>query len=379
MPPKIWSSCLDSFKDFFAYLQNARPVPFWNCLYQVDFHAPLVQRADESAFTNDNETVFLTTLFGKAMGPVKSVDSHRTFHIEWGPEGGDTLHQLYKAQFAPLASVLWEDDEDDAERSRPKHPGRGGGWHWSGRQHDGTPAPALDAPRLRPERYAPVSWGRPQLATGFHAQGNSHAVPSGHGGPLVAYPTFHLSSQLLAANSSRSQYSTDTDRSSAGPNAHITFRPSPLRNQPSDSLDLRALWENHCKEHTNSVAPAVDGAQETAASVAQRYDGLVSSATGTAPEGLEVHDLSAVQAQLLALNDADAAGNNHYNSTIDLGDVDAAIGDQDVHSEDRLPDFANTPSEVITDSAVQKKLGKRKAGAEDTAVKRARMVGPVGA
>jgi hypothetical protein len=70
MPPKIWSSCLDSFKDFFAYLQNARPVPFWNCLYQVDFHAPLVQRADESAFTNDNETVFLTTLFGKAMGPV---------------------------------------------------------------------------------------------------------------------------------------------------------------------------------------------------------------------------------------------------------------------------------------------------------------------
>jgi hypothetical protein len=66
--------------------------------------------------------------------------------------------------------------------------------------------------------------------------------------------------------------------------------------------------------------------------------------------------LSAVQAQLLALNDADAAGNNHYNSTIDLGDVDAAIGDQDVHSDDRLPDFANTPSEVIMDSAVQKSM-----------------------
>ncbi|KAJ7277517.1 hypothetical protein C8J57DRAFT_1223263 [Mycena rebaudengoi] len=59
-----------SFEDLLTYLHTARPVPFWNCLYEVDFHPPIVQRADESAYTNDNETIFLTTLFGKAVGPV---------------------------------------------------------------------------------------------------------------------------------------------------------------------------------------------------------------------------------------------------------------------------------------------------------------------
>ncbi|KAJ7277043.1 hypothetical protein C8J57DRAFT_1223741 [Mycena rebaudengoi] len=371
MPPKIWSY-LDSFEDLFAYLQNARPVPFWNCLYQVDFHAPLVQRVDESVFTNDNETVFLTTLFGKAMGQ-NLLTPTAPFVLS-----GDLKEETPSINYTRPSSLLWLHFSGKTTRRMPNAAIQntlgsevaGTGRVASMMEHLPQPSTLLV---YAPERYAPVPWGRPQLATGLYAQGNSHAVPSSHGGPL-----------LLA---SRSQYSVDTDGSSAGPNAHITFRPSPLRNQPSDSLDLRALWENHRKEHTNSdsslvgvgVAPAVDGAQETAASVALRYHGLASSATGTAPEGLEVHDLSAVQAQLLALNDANAAGNNHYDSTIDLDDVDAAIGDQDVHSDDHLPDFANTPSEVITDSAVQKKLGKRKAGAKDTAVKQARMVGPVGA
>jgi hypothetical protein len=101
-------------------LRNPKPIPFWNCNYQVDFHSPIPRHTDEIAFTKDNETVFTTTLFGKAAGPVvhtppllssslnivqTSISSHRTFRIKFGAEEGDTLHELFVSQFKPISVV----------------------------------------------------------------------------------------------------------------------------------------------------------------------------------------------------------------------------------------------------------------------------------
>ncbi|KAJ7291662.1 hypothetical protein C8J57DRAFT_1588144 [Mycena rebaudengoi] len=106
MPPKIWLASIDTFEDLLDYVRNPMPIPFWTCNYHVDFHPPIPLRADESAFTQDNETVFTTTLFGKAAGPVTLLYGHRTFRIKFGPEGGDALHELYLSQFKPFGSDI---------------------------------------------------------------------------------------------------------------------------------------------------------------------------------------------------------------------------------------------------------------------------------
>ncbi|KAJ7217619.1 hypothetical protein C8J57DRAFT_1254917 [Mycena rebaudengoi] len=71
MSPRMWAADLTNFDDLLDYVRNARPLPFWNCIYNVDFHAPVVYRSDCTALTNDDESVFYTTLFSKAAGPVQ--------------------------------------------------------------------------------------------------------------------------------------------------------------------------------------------------------------------------------------------------------------------------------------------------------------------
>ncbi|KAJ7252211.1 hypothetical protein C8J57DRAFT_1238086 [Mycena rebaudengoi] len=71
MSPRMWAADLTNFDDLLDYVRNARLLPFWNCIYNVDFHAPVVYRSDYTALTNDDEFVFYTTLFGKATGPVR--------------------------------------------------------------------------------------------------------------------------------------------------------------------------------------------------------------------------------------------------------------------------------------------------------------------
>ncbi|KAJ7245547.1 hypothetical protein C8J57DRAFT_1524266 [Mycena rebaudengoi] len=73
MSPRMWAADSTNFDDLLDYVCNARPLPFWNCIYNVDFHAPVVYRSDCTALTNDDESVFYTTLFGKAAGPVVTV------------------------------------------------------------------------------------------------------------------------------------------------------------------------------------------------------------------------------------------------------------------------------------------------------------------
>ncbi|KAJ7244231.1 hypothetical protein C8J57DRAFT_1680996 [Mycena rebaudengoi] len=77
MSPRMWAADLTNFDDLLDYVRNARPFPFWNCIYNVDFHAPVVYRSDCTALTNDDESVFYTTLFGKAAGPVSDLTKLR--------------------------------------------------------------------------------------------------------------------------------------------------------------------------------------------------------------------------------------------------------------------------------------------------------------
>ncbi|KAJ7270466.1 hypothetical protein C8J57DRAFT_1508495 [Mycena rebaudengoi] len=111
MPSRIWSSSITSFEELLQYVRTSRPLAFCNCTYQVDFHGPVPYRG--SAFTNDGETVFYTTLFGKAEGPVGSSHRSRTLRLEWGDEGGEELHALFNSQFLPFRALVLDDDDQD--------------------------------------------------------------------------------------------------------------------------------------------------------------------------------------------------------------------------------------------------------------------------
>ncbi|KAJ7280697.1 hypothetical protein C8J57DRAFT_1219999 [Mycena rebaudengoi] len=104
---------IPGFGDVQRLCTQCQALPFWNCIYNVDFHTPVVYRSDCTALTNDEESVFYTTLFGKAAGPVRSLDGHRTFRMEWGNEGGDALAKLFYARFSPFGAVVLDDNNND--------------------------------------------------------------------------------------------------------------------------------------------------------------------------------------------------------------------------------------------------------------------------
>ncbi|KAJ7273869.1 hypothetical protein C8J57DRAFT_1224781 [Mycena rebaudengoi] len=112
-----WPTYLESQADVVTYLEKARPLALFQVIFDVDFHEPLDQRSDCTAYTQDNETPFETTLVGrvsqKVEPPITDLQTfsygHRTLRLSTGDPDSD-LARIVTEQLRPLSDAIEHDE-----------------------------------------------------------------------------------------------------------------------------------------------------------------------------------------------------------------------------------------------------------------------------
>ncbi|KAJ7233420.1 hypothetical protein C8J57DRAFT_1249899 [Mycena rebaudengoi] len=104
-----WPAHLATEADLVTYLQNARPLALSQAIFGVDFHEPLEQRRDCTAYTQDNETPFETTIVGRVSQKVTFSYGHRTLRLSTGEPGSD-LDRVFTEQLGLLSDAMEHDD-----------------------------------------------------------------------------------------------------------------------------------------------------------------------------------------------------------------------------------------------------------------------------
>ncbi|KAJ7231370.1 hypothetical protein C8J57DRAFT_1581132 [Mycena rebaudengoi] len=96
---------LRSFKDLYTYLKSSKPIALSEAIFEVDFHEPVTHQytPDFSAYTNDDDSIFYTVIFGQVSG------------VSCGAEAGPDLQASFTKQLNAVAAAVMRDDNLDKD------------------------------------------------------------------------------------------------------------------------------------------------------------------------------------------------------------------------------------------------------------------------
>ncbi|KAJ7289782.1 hypothetical protein C8J57DRAFT_1214106 [Mycena rebaudengoi] len=221
-----------------------------------------------------------------------------------------------------------------------------------------------------PHYYAPTAWGAPHLATGYHAQGNSHAVPTGSAADFVGNTTVHsfFGPGAFSPSSFASSVAGSGTMSALlnSPTAHNTFDPSPL-GMGGD----RKATDVHCdgRGDTPESASALPTSATDSHSISQPIDLHVLYDRHRNRVRLLAQTTNATDTDSIAVSVSGApgaAGNirSHDVNTRANGSTAVGTAGEILHTAEPTPESGD-----VAGSSTVTKAAKRKAPGEESAAK----------